>query len=152
MIKIGRILDASTDYDENWMVVRALKTVPPHAIHEPRLSPSRQLFYRYLDAKSEGRFNAEWFQQVYVRAFLRELFSDRANMELMDRLYRDSFTKNILLACFCADEALCHRSILAGLLAGVGARIECDAGYLKYYGMFQDMVYKRGALKNPTGT
>ncbi len=145
MIKIGHISDVSTDYDENWLVVRSLRAVPPHAIQEPRLSPSRLLLYKYLDAKSEGKFNGEWFQQVYVRAFLSELFSDRANMELMDRLYRDSFTKNILLACFCADEALCHRSILAGLLAGVGARIECDAGYLKYYRMFQDMVSGRGA-------
>ncbi len=145
MIKIGRISDVSTDYDENWLVVRSLRTVPPHAIHEPRLSPSRQLFHRYLDAKSEGRFDAEWFRQVYMRAFLRELLSDRANMELMDRLYRDSFTKNILLACFCADEALCHRSILAGLLMGAGARIECDTGYVRYYGMFRDMVSRRGA-------
>ena len=93
MIKIGRISDVSTDFDENWLVVRSLKAVPPHAIHEPRLSPSRRLFHSYLDAKAEGKVGAEWFQRVYVRAFLRELASDRANMLLVDQLYRDSFTK-----------------------------------------------------------
>ena len=140
MIKIGRISDISTDFDENWLVVRSLKAVPPHALHEPRLSPSRRLFHSYLDAKAEGKVDAEWFQRVYVSAFLRELASDRANMLLLDQLYRDSFTKDILLACFCADEALCHRSILAGLLAGVGADIDCGAGYLKYFGMLQETL------------
>ncbi len=143
MIKIGRISDVSTDFDENWLVVRSLKAaVPPHAIHEPRLSPSRQLFYRYMDAKAEGRFDAEWFQRTYVPAFLRELAADRGNMLLLDQLYRDSFTKDILLACFCADEALCHRSILAGLLAGAGAAVRCDAGYVEYFRMFQAMLKK----------
>ena len=76
------------------------------------------------------RIRQKWFWAAVTPAVLL----------LLDQLYRDSFTKDILLACFCADEALCHRSILAGLLAGVGADIDCGAGYLKYFGMLQETL------------
>ena len=145
MIKIGRISDVSVGFDENWLVVRSPgKASLAHAVHEPRLSPSRELFYRYLDMKKAGKFNMEWFQRFYVPAFLKELIADDGSLMLLDRLYRDSFTKDILLACFCAEEALCHRSILAGMLAGAGAKIQCDDRYLEYYRMFRDLAAMPG--------
>lgn len=141
MIRIGRISDLSNDFDENWLVVRVLKgDIPPHAIHEPRLSPSRQLFHKYLEAKADGKLNAEWFQQVYAKAYLREIITDRKNLLLLDRLYQDSYAKSILLAGLCEDETLCHRSILAGMLAGAGAKIVCNVEYKKYYKMFQELI------------
>lgn len=137
MITIGRISDIDAQlYDENWLIVRSLKSLPAGAVHRPELSPSRSLFFKYLDVKKIGQFNEPWFQQVYVPTFLKELIQDRQNFLLLDQLYRDSFTKNILLACFCTDETLCHRSIVAGLLAGAGAQITCNPAYKTYYGMF----------------
>lgn len=45
------------------------------------------------------------------------------------------------LACFCGDETLCHRSIVAGLLQGAGAdvRLASGADYSRYFEAFRAM-------------
>lgn len=140
MIKIGRISDIGTDFDENLLIVRSAKNIPKHAVWEPLLSPSKQLFHSYLEAKKAGWFDENWFQQNYVPQFLHEMASSHAARDLLNRLYVDSRSRNILLACYCTDEKLCHRSILAGMLLGAGASIECIADYRKYWDMFRQIT------------
>lgn len=140
MISIGRISDAGTRFDENWLVVRSLKNgVPSSAKQVASLSPSKDLFYRYLDVKKAGKFDQGWFQSEYIPVFLREIKDNREARTLLNRLCQVSVSKDILLACFCPDEALCHRSILAGLLLGAGAKIKCSNEYAQYFRMYRDM-------------
>lgn len=140
MIYIGRISDAGACFDESWLVVRSLKGgAPSRAKQVAALSPSKDLFYRYLDAKKAGKFNQSWFQAEYIPVFLHEIMENREARMLLNRLYRDGFSKNILLACFCPNEALCHRSILAGLLLGAGAKIKYSSEYAQYFRMYRDM-------------
>lgn len=140
MLHLGRISDISRDYDENWLIVRSVKQVPRNAVQVSALSPSTSLFYKYLDAKKAGRFDGAWFQSVYVPTFLREVIANQDARSLLNQLYAESRRKSILLACFCPNESLCHRSIVAGLLLGAGADIDCDPSYRKYFDLYKSML------------
>lgn len=136
MIYIGTIRDVSNNYDENWLIVRSAKSIPRFSEQVVDLSPSSSLFYSYLNAKKAGIWNEQWFADNYVPQFIREIKSNPNAINLLGKLYHDSFTKDIVLCCYCPDEKLCHRSIIAGLLLGSGANISCDLDYIKYWNMF----------------
>lgn len=116
MISIGSFKDISTKYDEVWLIVRSLKTerIPQINIpifHVPALSPSPELFRCYLSWRKQGLWDKNTFENSYKPRFLHEMQSAEAKGYL--QLLRErSATKNILLACFCEDETLCHRSLV----------------------------------------
>lgn len=141
MIRLGRISDVGKrPGEECWLIVRSLKQCPAGALHVPVLSPSQGLFYAYLDAKRAGQYNKEWFERNYVPRFLNEMLSSMESRKLLDQLYHESKNRDFLLACFCTDEATCHRSIVGGMLLGAGAAIECKPEYAAYYTMFQKLM------------
>lgn len=134
MIKIGCISQInSDDYDEVWWIVRAPQTEPENEKHVPELSPSKGLFKEYRRVYHAGRFNEEYFQKVYVPLYLRELAINKQAMHILELLCKESLRKNIMLGCYCENELLCHRSVVAGILLGMGARIEIDVEYIKYF-------------------
>ena len=139
MIFIGNIRQISNIYDENWLIVRSAKSVPKFSKQVIELSPSKELFYKYLNASKAGLYNDQWFMDNYVPKFLKEIKENKKALALLDELYNKSKTLNIMLSCFCPDETLCHRSIIAGLLLGAGANIDCNPDYIKYWHMFQSL-------------
>lgn len=141
MIRLGTIRDEIPGYGK-WLIVRSLKNQVEGALHVPVLSPSTHLFRAYLSAKAAGQFTEKWFQDTYVPWFLKDMIHSQEAVALLDQLYRDSFTKNILLCCFCANENLCHRSIVGGMLKGAGAKVECDDSYVRYWQLFQEACRK----------
>ena len=52
-----------------------------------------------------------------------------------------------MLGCYCETEAMCHRSIIAGILLGMGAEINTRQEYLNYYKLYQ-MMKKRVKVDN----
>lgn len=103
-------------YDQIWLVVRQLSAVPRNPLgnirHVRVLSPSKRLLYDTLALKRQGRWNAEAFDNDYAPRFLKEMLgSPEARVEL-DRLAKLSKSENILIACYCPDERLCHRSLI----------------------------------------
>lgn len=48
--------------------------------------------------------------------FLREMRSKIVRKKLTELIELDRQGKRICMDCFCMDEALCHRSIIAGIL------------------------------------
>ena len=106
------------------------------------LSPSKSLFYAYCGWKDAGQWNAAKFQDAYVPRFLSEIRNDKAaHLALKDIWERDRNGETVLLGCFCPDEALCHRSIIAGLLTGIGVKVETDTGsdYIGYYRQYRQL-------------
>lgn len=144
MIRLGTLRDiGKRENEECWVIVRSLKNGTPRgAVRVPELSPSKPLFYSYLDAAKAGLYGPKWFQENYVPRFVAQMAGDMEARKLLDRLYRESREKDILLACFCTDETTCHRSIVGGLLLGAGASIECDADYARYFQMFREALAK----------
>lgn len=136
MIKICNISSMEQNENwENWMIVRAPDTIPLYAKHVPELSPSPELFAKYMKVYEADTFDEKFFREVYVPQFIEEFIENKEANELLNYLCRESETKNFYLGCYCTDEKLCHRSIVAGLLLGAGAKIETNPEYIKYYNM-----------------
>lgn len=134
MIKIGSVSEMKPSlYDENWLIVRKPDEVPAFVKHEPLLSPSLELFRSYREAYHAGVFDQEFFDQVYVPRFLQDLSENQEALAVLDSLVKKSKYTDILLACYCEDEAMCHRSIIGGVLLGMGAEIDTKPEYKKYY-------------------
>ena len=144
MITIARVgqIDPA-DYDKVYAIVRSLKNPIKDVEQLPELSPSQSLFYAYLDLKKQGRWGTETFEQVYLPLFLREMLT-RPACDRRNELGRaDKAGQNIALLCFCTEEELCHRSIVAGLLYGVGCQVRTLNGngseYARYYDMYRNL-------------
>ena len=141
MIKIGCISQINLDdYDEVWWIVRSPQKEPENEKHVPELSPSRELFKEYRHVYHAGRFNEEYFQTVYGPQYLRELAVNKQAMRMLNSLHEESSRKNIILCCYCESELLCHRSIVAGILLGMGAGIETNVEYKKYYKLLETLM------------
>lgn len=137
-----------TKYDEVWAIVRSFKHPNPHMRHVPELSPPWDLFKRYLGWKEKGQWTKDTFIAMYVPQFLKEMHGKKPK-SLLNRLATTD--KHICLACFCPDEAMCHRSIIGGMLQGAGAVVNGLSGdYSHYFGWYKDgMPGMANAVKAP---
>lgn len=141
MLQIANIRNVRKgQYDQVWAIVRSYKGQSDWIKQVPVLSPSWDLFGKYRDLKSDNNWNDQTFRSVYLPQFLSEMRSDEARQAL-NVLYRlDKAGQNIALVCFCPDETMCHRSIIAGLLQGVGCDVHTELGadYSDYYKLWKD--------------
>lgn len=141
MIEIRRI-DRTLDYgkyDTIYAIVRSMKNKNENIIQMAELSPQPGLFKTYLHLAQTNQWNETTFQNTYVPQFIYDLKHNRAAIDKLNMLYRDDKAgKKICLLCFCTDETLCHRSIIAGLLQAVGCDVRLESGkdYRHYYKMF----------------
>lgn len=128
--------------EQIWMIVRSLKDLDYRSdiemLYVPELSPSPELYHKFLEWKKNGQWNKETFLKEYVPEFLEDLHSSES-MAALRKIVDESQTKNIMLACYCSDEEMCHRSIVLGVLQGMGAKVAIDKDYLQYYEMFKEI-------------
>lgn len=140
MIDIKKIQDVKyEDYDEIWCIVRFMKYKSDKMKHITALSPSTTLFQTFKELQSKGEWNEKTFQNVYVPAFIKQMKSNNEDcIKYLNELYNlDKQNKKICLVCFCQDETMCHRSIIAGLLQGVGCKVNItNDNYYHYYDMY----------------
>lgn len=137
MIYIGKVSDMNDSFDENLMIVRSPDEIPPFAKHVPLLSPSPELFSKYKRALACNLFNKQWFDDIYVPEFIDDLSKNDKAVSLLKYLCDYGKNKDIFLCCYCENETICHRSIIAGILIGMGAKIKTDDSYIKYYEQFK---------------
>lgn len=125
--------------DECYAIVRRLKSTSPWIKQVKELSPSDDLLDGFHRLQYAGNWNAITFKDYYVPRFLTEIATNPEAVAWLNYLYQaDRNGKTIGLACFCPDESLCHRSIVAGLLSAVGCNVKTDSGYCdtRYFAMF----------------
>ena len=134
MIYVKNLRQASVDKNV-WAIVRSLKN-PGRMTQVADLSPSKRLFWDYLSWKKAGNWNAEKFMNSYAPRFMSELKANLKAIQLLKDLTRRDPGDDVTLVCFCDDEALCHRSIIAGILQGAGASISAGSDYSRYYEQF----------------
>lgn len=144
MITITNIRNAkNTNPDEIWAIVRSMKKPSPDIKQVQDLSPSWDLFKTFQTLKEHNHWNHNTFREIYVPEFLSGLIENKDKVyPLLNELWRlDKYGKNICLVCFCTDETMCHRSIIAGLLQGVGCNVTTDTGldYSMYNEIFKKM-------------
>jgi uncharacterized protein YeaO (DUF488 family) len=99
----------------------------------PELAPTLPLVHWYHEQKDA--IEAQWrntdperfgteiarFWRVYSRRYLSEMRRQRPLIEWLSALERD-FGLTLTLLCACDDHRLCHRSLLADLIAKSPAR------------------------------
>lgn len=138
MVAVKRINEIKKgEYDEAYAIVRSMKSKSDWLIQEPLLSPTYGLFHEYLNLKNANNWNAQTFAEIYVPRFLKEFKSNpAARSKLNEICIKSQKGKSIALCCFCPSEELCHRSIIAGLLQGVGVNVEIGVDYSKYYELY----------------
>lgn len=144
MIAVKRIRDVKyEDYDEVWAVVRSMKNPSPKMKQVQALSPQLDLFFEYRRLAVAGQWNRESFQNIYVPKFLEGMVNstEGAADKLNELWQKDKAGLRICLACFCTDEDMCHRSILAGLLQGAGCSVVTETGkdYSGYYAAYRTL-------------
>lgn len=152
--KVSRVV-VDHDIDEVWVIVRSYKQklkdiACTPIIHVPELSPSSELFQIYLSLKEAGNWNVDTFKKQYVSRFLHEMLESSARHWLTQLVNAAQNGKRILLVCYCSEEALCHRSIVCGLLQGRGVTCgtitedQINYDYSFYYKTYLDMWRKQG--------
>ena len=149
MIYVGKLNDyriLHEQWDEKWAIVRSYKHASTAFKQVTVLSPSTDLFYMYRDMVDKKTWEQATFKRDYVPNFLKQMHGPEEVAKL-NELYNLSKTKKIALACFCSDEDMCHRSIIAGLLSGAGANVQTSSGndYSKYWTMYNDPAHWQGA-------
>lgn len=134
-------------YDKIYAIVRSLKSKNTGIKQLAELSPSWDLFKKYRSWVEKNEWNARTFQEKYVPQFVHELAANQdaaATLRILKGLDRDG--KNIALVCFCVNEELCHRSIIAGILSVMGCNVKTDQNpvetYSQYYRAFHDASQK----------
>lgn len=158
-IIIGNMKALNMKYDELWFVMHSMKwyfrdkktgeiNKNAELISQPNvhvvndLAPSHELYTFYLSHKNRGTWDEDVFWTKYVPMFIHEMSTQEDSRDKLNELYcLDKQGKTILLVCACQEENICHRSILAGLLYGVGCDVKSSFGtdiskYKIYYEMY----------------
>lgn len=109
------------------------------------LSPSHDLFTWYLIQRQKGEWNQQTFVNKYCSIFINQIIGYQEAKDRLNELYLlDKQGKTVLLVCSCKDEFMCHRSILAGILHGVGCNVQSAFGtdisrYDIYYKLYREI-------------
>ncbi len=134
---IRRIKYRDYHYDEIWLITQTQKYPNPHIKHVPVLAPPQRLFYDYLDWRRKSDWGPDKFRSDYVPRYLQYLHDNKQANELLGFLAKTS--EDICLVCYCPNESMCHRSIVAGLLQGFGQQVttENDMDYSTYFQQYR---------------
>lgn len=135
MIRVTSIRKCrSADYDDVYLIVRSIASLErsksgllKQATHVPDLSPSKALFFKYLDWRKTGDWNVEKFNSEYRPIFTNEIVNNTAAQMWLNKIETESKAgRKIALLCFCDDEATCHRSIIGEMLKNKGCDVVFD--------------------------
>ena len=86
------------------------------------LSPSPELFHRYLD-EWKDRPDKSWWPE-YERRFRRELESGEKRTALREVYKRLLRGQDVVLICFCKDHRYCHRRLVGEFYEEYGVQAE----------------------------
>ena len=113
-------------YDEVWAIVRSARYVRSGIEHRPELSPSWELFGWYRQMVKDGRWCKALFDAEYAPRFKTEMKSQSARDALNELWLKERRGKKIAIGCFCDEYDMCHRSLIAEMLAGAGSDVRAQ--------------------------
>ena len=130
-MNIGDFKSRNTPMDEVYLIIRSASVLEKRrddilniAKVLPVLSPSQDLFYRYLNWSRSGQWNIEVFENSYRPSFTSQINNDANAMAWLDYLAKVSDIKNVALLCFCKDVNTCHRKIVGEMIRRLGGHVE----------------------------
>ena len=146
LIRVTNIRNVSEgQFDKACAIVRRLGKQPRWTQQIRALSPSDDLLDWYLRTKRAGRWSERAFKSAYVPRFLKEMTERKEASDALDALFQAQKNgETIAILCFCPDEEICHRSIVACLPQGMSANAETDKkkDYRKCHAEYVEMKQK----------
>lgn len=144
MIRIGNIRDIDfNNSDKVYAIVRKMSYNDPNIKQLTALAPSTELYIKCRILMKKNEWNKDIFESMYVPTFISELKRNKeGGLDALRILYRaDKEGYNTEVVCFCVDEDMCHRSIIAGILQGYGITVKLrqNKDYTKYFEMFKNL-------------
>ena len=124
MLHTGTFRDIDLErYDEIWLCVRSLKNRPndPTGVkikYIPALSPSSRLFGDVQRWKRSSAWNQDKFDTEFAPRFKKEM-TQPAPQRWLNELAETCKTKEVLIVCYCQDENMCHRTLVAGMIRNI---------------------------------
>jgi uncharacterized protein YeaO (DUF488 family) len=106
---------------ELWQITRAGIELP-NTIQVPGLSPSPQLFRKFVSDWKPFPPSKWWSE--YEGHFQKELESNEKLQGLRDIYKKLLLGKNVVLICFCKDHRYCHRRLVADFFKPYGVEAE----------------------------
>ena len=140
MVYVGNIREVKEgQFDHTFVIMRSYKGKQKWIKQMSELAPSWDLFMESRSMMEKGKWNKDTFQTFYVPRFLQQM-REPLGKESLNFIQRLSKSQNIALVCFCTNEETCHRSIIAGLLQGMGVNVTLISGkdYSKYYQTYKE--------------
>ncbi len=142
------------NYDYKFVIARSVRqgSLSEGFRQDAVLAPSWNLHNQTQEKVRGGTWTQQAFDEWYMPRFIKEMMdSKEAGKQLRQLVNADKQGMNILLECFCSNEQMCHRSIIAGFLQGVGCNVQTDipgADYSKYLDIYKlfskdSMAYDR---------
>ena len=127
MVRVTRISNVHKgEYDYVYAMVRYMR-FSEWIIQVPELSPSTELFAYFRQSKNNGTWNKYTFDNYYKPKFIDQINNDPRALEKLNEIINlDKEGKSIALVCFCKDEDICHRSIIADMLKDNGVEVIMD--------------------------
>lgn len=158
MISIANVNSRpSQRFDARYAIVQKSNGRLPEGLDSCSIiSPRRDLLNWYLRKKNatdefgQSQWNREAFDKIYVPEFISQMRYDQRAANILNGLVElDKSGAKIQLCCFCPDETMCHRSIVAGLLQGAGCDVRTATGqdYSKYFDMYQNAPMTKSVAK-----
>lgn len=97
-----------------WLITHYAGRVPRshYDAWVPALSPSKQLHYIW-SASWRALPPEHWWTTGYCRLWAAEKLADPAYMEAINRAAEIAMVGDLILACWCQNENVCHRSLVA---------------------------------------
>ena len=137
--KLRTLGDWRHDFDMAWAIVRNMSKPIDGVVQVPALAPAKSLFFKYLSYENSGMWTEDRFKEFFVEDYIKGIMNDNSAMHCLDALCQaDRDGKKVLLLCYCGNEKTCHRSIVAGILRGLGCDVVgTTTDYTEYFGMFK---------------
>lgn len=135
MIRICRIQNIGRiKADVKIAAVQTIKRPAGAVFLCPELAPDNKMIDLKNRFKEQQSWNQQRFQDSYVPLYLDRLCTPEATKTLnwIYKLVKSG--KTVAIGCYCADETICHRSILAGLFQALMLEVTgVKADYSAYY-------------------
>ena len=91
----------------------------------PSLAPTSEIFQEYRRLVNKNQWGLYMFNNWYTPAFINHILNNKASTDMLNYIY--SLLKadhDVVIACYCGNVNLCHRSLVALQFQNLGFDVE----------------------------
>lgn len=116
-MQIHKSQEIKDEYALKFFGVRLAKFLPNGWVHKNSLTPEKSLLFKVKQLEKDGLWNKDSFQNFYKPNYLKSLKNNKqAKQEYQEIISHLENGNDVYYACYCRNETICHRSIVADLI------------------------------------